>query len=75
MLYGGRRVKKSKFQLGDRVNVKGLKLTGPIGWMEYRHEGHVGWHYKVKGDKGEYQTWHEDSLKKVRGRKPLHRQV
>lgn len=72
MLYAGRQVRKPKYQVGDRVKVRDL-YTGTIGHRSYRHSDEWGeaasWVYKVKGDKGQYQTWSEKNLRKVPQRK------
>ena len=66
MYYDGENVRKPKYKIGDVVKVKELvNYVGKIGHMHYRFEGHVGWHYKVHGPQGQYQTWSEKSLKKV----------
>ena len=72
MLYGGREVKKNKYEIGDIVQVKDLhSYKGKVGHMHYRHEegAQTGWFYKVHGQDGQYLTWSEKSLKKVQVKK------
>lgn len=70
MYYEGRNVRKPKYKIGDIVKVKeSAYYVGKIGHIDYRFEGHVGWHYKVHGPQGQYLTWSEKSLVKVPSRR------
>jgi hypothetical protein len=65
MIVNGRVVRKNKYEIGDVVKVKDLKTyVGKIGYMTYRFEGHVGWHYKINFPQGQL-TFAEKSLAKV----------
>ena len=49
MYYADKIVKKNKYEIGDIVKVKSVKsYAGRITHMDYRFEGHVGWHYKIR---------------------------
>jgi hypothetical protein len=70
MLYFGRIIKKPKYEIGDTVRVKdlGVRYTGRIGHMDYRFDGHVGWHYKITFPWAQL-TFAEKSIKKISVRK------
>jgi hypothetical protein len=69
MYYDGRIVKKNKYKIGDIVKVKELKTyIGKVSHMDYRFEGHVGWHYKINFPQTTL-TFAEKSLVKVPRRK------